>query len=451
MVFAPHLFVVADLLHQLLQRHLLPVLVKVPLRRHPRVVDEQVGVCCQARHHTRCVFVQSGRHRYGKGGGNAGASRVVTTQPSGGLRLASPANQGLLPFILKQQSTFLPLLVLPAALLLLPLPLSCPPFQLYLKTGTIATTTATTTINPTAPILTTVSTTTATTAAKTAAALNNHHHRPPPTITTTTNYHYRQHHHYPSPKASPVGLLGRLGGREELADHLPLGGHDDAVLRQDTHACPRVVDRLYRILHLQGEASGKNTAKTRSKELQHVSNAGEHGVEGVDFFVPPCLGLVLIALLRLGSSSSVGGIASYRFSENYSTESSDSPISRSRLERHHCNSLRTDLPRVHIHTNTSNISVLVHHILGFVRRNTHRVGNGIPSRGVGGGATLILNDRTPAGFYERRSYTPADGVVSTCRHARSAALTASPVALRSLARIHRGWTAAVLSKNYGNT
>ena len=53
-----HLFVVADLLDQLLQGHLLPVLVEVPLRRHPGMVHQEVRIGREARHHARRVLVQ---------------------------------------------------------------------------------------------------------------------------------------------------------------------------------------------------------------------------------------------------------------------------------------------------------------------------------------------------------------------------------------------------------
>ena len=58
--------------------------------------------------------------------------------------------------------------------------------------------------------------------------------------------------------ASPVGLLGCLGGRQQLGNHFPLSGHDDTILRQDTHARSRVVDRLYRILHLRRREPSRN-------------------------------------------------------------------------------------------------------------------------------------------------------------------------------------------------
>lgn len=58
-----HLLVIADLLDQLLQGHLLSVLVEVPLRRHPRVVHQEVCVRRQTRHHAGGVLVQPAMSR----------------------------------------------------------------------------------------------------------------------------------------------------------------------------------------------------------------------------------------------------------------------------------------------------------------------------------------------------------------------------------------------------
>lgn len=55
-----HLLVVADLLNQLLHGHLFPVLVEVPLRRHPSVVHQEVRIRSEARHHAGRVLVQPG-------------------------------------------------------------------------------------------------------------------------------------------------------------------------------------------------------------------------------------------------------------------------------------------------------------------------------------------------------------------------------------------------------
>lgn len=55
-----HLLVVADLFDQLLQGHLVPILVEVPLRRHPGVVYEEVCVRREPRHHAGSVIVQPG-------------------------------------------------------------------------------------------------------------------------------------------------------------------------------------------------------------------------------------------------------------------------------------------------------------------------------------------------------------------------------------------------------
>ena len=51
------LLVVADLLHHLLERHRLLVVVQVPLRREPRALDEDIGVCGESCHETGGVVV----------------------------------------------------------------------------------------------------------------------------------------------------------------------------------------------------------------------------------------------------------------------------------------------------------------------------------------------------------------------------------------------------------